>query len=353
MQSVTSVSRHGLARRFGGRAVLLAVTGVGLYLVGPSILKVFDALPQLADVRPWWFLVVVVVEALSFGALWILLRIALPGGRWLDVAASQLAGNSASRIIPGGAASGSVVQAGMLIRAGHPPGTVAAVLSATGLMTTGTLFALPVLAVPALLIGSPPAHQLRVSLVASLILAAFLVALGLVLLTSDRFLRGVARFAGHVVHLVRRRSEVAEVAARITAERDQVAAAFHGRWIRALWCAAGNRMFDFATLAAAVYAVGGRARTSWVLVAYVGALALALIPITPGGLGFVETGLTGLLVLAGIDADQAAVATLLYRLVSYWVPIPIGALAWAGWRVHPRHRRQVRRKDPRAASSHG
>ena len=53
---------------------------------------------------------------------------------------------------------------------------------------------------------------------------------------------------------------------------------------------------------------------------------------TPGGLGFVETGLTTLLVLAGADADQAVVGTLLYRLASFWMPIPVGALAWGGWR---------------------
>jgi uncharacterized protein (TIRG00374 family) len=55
--------------------------------------------------------------------------------------------------------------------------------------------------------------------------------------------------------------------------------------------------------------------------------------VTPGGLGFVETGLTTLLVLAGADTDQAVVGTLLYRLASFWIPIPLGALAWGGWRV--------------------
>jgi uncharacterized protein (TIRG00374 family) len=66
-------------------------------------------------------------------------------------------------------------------------------------------------------------------------------------------------------------------------------------------------------------------------VAYVASLALGMIPITPGGLGFVETGLTTLLVLAGTSTDQAVVATLLYRLASFWLPIPLGAVAWGGW----------------------
>jgi uncharacterized protein (TIRG00374 family) len=63
-----------------------------------------------------------------------------------------------------------------------------------------------------------------------------------------------------------------------------------------------------------------------------------MVPITPGGLGFVEAGLTTLLVLSGVSADQAAVGTLLYRLASYWLPIPLGALAWGAWGL--RHRLQ-------------
>jgi uncharacterized protein (TIRG00374 family) len=61
-----------------------------------------------------------------------------------------------------------------------------------------------------------------------------------------------------------------------------------------------------------------------VLLAYVTAATLSMIPITPGGLGFVEAGLTGVLTLAGATPDEAVLATLLYRLFSYWLPIPLG-----------------------------
>jgi uncharacterized protein (TIRG00374 family) len=104
----------------------------------------------------------------------------------------------------------------------------------------------------------------------------------------------------------------------VTAQRDTVAAAFAGQWLRALAFAAANRMLDYAALVASLYAVGARARPSMVLLAYVIALGLALIPITPGGLGFVEAGLTTILVLAGVSADQAVLGTLLYRLISFW-----------------------------------
>jgi putative heme transporter len=57
-----------------------------------------------------------------------------------------------------------------------------------------------------------------------------------------------------------------------------------------------------------------------------------MIPITPGGLGFVEAGLTATLVLAGVSAGTAAIATLAYRLVSYWLPLPAGLLAYGLYR---------------------
>jgi uncharacterized protein (TIRG00374 family) len=73
-----------------------------------------------------------------------------------------------------------------------------------------------------------------------------------------------------------------------------------------------------------------------VLLAYVAASALTMIPITPGGLGFVEAGLTGVLALAGVPPDHAVVATLLYRLFSYWAPLPAGVVASALFRRrHP------------------
>jgi uncharacterized protein (TIRG00374 family) len=59
---------------------------------------------------------------------------------------------------------------------------------------------------------------------------------------------------------------------------------------------------------------------------------LAQIPLTPGGLGFVEAGLTATLVLAGVSAAEAALATLAYRVFSYWLPLPVGPVAALAFR---------------------
>lgn len=293
-----------------------------------------DDWPKLERVRPLWFLLLVLLEAGSVAALWFLVHMALPTTRWSAVASSQLAGNAASRILPGGNATGSVVQARMLVRAGQAAGAVAAAGS-IGLLTTGMLLTLPILTVPAVIIRPPPARQLGLGLVVSLVVAVVLVALGLALLKWDAFVHAMGKAAGHALHLVRPPITVSSVVASVTAQRDVVAAAFAGRWARALAFAAANRMLDYAALVASLYAVCARARPSMVLLALVLALGLALVPITPGGLGFVEAGPTTVLVLAGVTSDQAVLGTLLYRLVSFWLPIPWGALACAGRRLHP------------------
>jgi uncharacterized protein (TIRG00374 family) len=323
-------------RRWSGRALGLLVTGVGLYVVAPSVVALFGQWPELRTVRPAWFAVLVLLEAGSWVSLWFLARITLPGVSWSTAGSSQLAGNAAGRVLPGGAAAGSVVQASMLVRAGQAPGAVAAAMGSIGLLTTGMLLALPVLTIPAVIIRPPPARQLQLGLVVSLIVAVILVLLGLAMLKWDRFVRAVASAAGQVLHLVRRRIDPATVVDHVVAQRDAVAGAFAGRWGEALAAAAANRMLDYGALVAALYAVGARARPSMVLLAYVLSLALALVPITPGGIGFVEAGLTSILVLAGVSTDQAVLATLLFRLVSFWLPIPVGALAWAGWRLRAR-----------------
>jgi uncharacterized protein (TIRG00374 family) len=64
---------------------------------------------------------------------------------------------------------------------------------------------------------------------------------------------------------------------------------------------------------------------------------IGLIPITPGGIGVVEASLAGFLALAGLDGAQAVLATLAYRLASYWIPMFAGPVAYVAFRHRYRH----------------
>ena len=125
---------------------------------------------------------------------------------------------------------------------------------------------------------------------------------------------------------------------RLLRERDVVLEVLGRKWWQALLFSTGRWLLDFATLLAALSAVGAHPRPSLVLLAFFAAQMLGTLPLTPGGLGFVEAGLTGTLALAGVGASQAVLATLAYRLVSFWLPIPAGGVTAL---LHRRHERMA------------
>ena len=90
--------------------------------------------------------------------------------------------------------------------------------------------------------------------------------------------------------------------------------------------------FDYLSLLFALRATGSEPRPSLVLLAYAATGIIALLPFTPGGLGLVEAGLSSMLVLAGVSVSNAFVATLAYRLGSYWLPLMAGPIAYGLFR---------------------
>ncbi len=90
------------------------------------------------------------------------------------------------------------------------------------------------------------------------------------------------------------------------------------------------------------------------LLSFTTAELLGLLPFTPGGLGFVEAGLTGTLALAGVSAGDAVLATLVFRLVSFWLPLPVGlAATFVYRRRHPHPRRGHHQADAGAGAPAG
>jgi len=312
------------------RVVVLGVTGVGLYVVWPSLAKVFSAGPMLATVNPLWGIPIVAAETASFVCMWALLRLALDVKPWFPIATAQLVGNAFSRIVPGGAAAGGAMQFDMLNRAGIAPARAATSVTAVSLISTATLLGLPVISIVVILItGASVEHNLfRAGSIAVVVCLAAMAG-GAVMLFADRpllWLGGVIERARNRV--LRRRPPLEGLPERLVDERDLIRRVLGAGWWKALLYSAGNWLLDLTALLIALAAVGAQPRASVVLLAYVVAAFLGMIPITPGGLGFVEAGLIGTLGLAGIGADQALLATLVYRLASYWLPMPTGAVAY-------------------------
>src|ERR671914_1281960 len=137
------------------RGLLLAVTGVSLYLLAPALLEVFGAYDRLDDFNPLWWIAMVLLQIGSYACMWELQRIAMRAERRAPVITSQLASNAFGRVVPGGVAAAGAMQYAMLTRGGVPAGRAASGMTASSVLVFGILLTLPLLALPAVLFGAP------------------------------------------------------------------------------------------------------------------------------------------------------------------------------------------------------
>ncbi|MDX1689576.1 MAG: YbhN family protein [Acidimicrobiia bacterium] len=312
------------------RSVMLLLGGIALYLLSPVLLDVVSSAPRLEAISWWWFVIMAALETASFAAAWALARVAVPGLGWGVAATAQLASNASSRVFPGAAVVGGAVYYRMLAGAGVQASRAAAALTVNSIISNLLLFALPAVAAAVAVVSAPiPAGLLPIAL-GGLGLFAALLAVGVLIVRYDAPLRGFMSFVKRLVGAI---PGIRRVARRIHPEgvlrvRDEIVAAVGPRWQAATFYAASNWLLDYLVLVAALYGVGARPRLSIVLLAYGAAAVLTMIPITPGGFGFVEAGLATMLIVAGVPSSSALLATLAYRLFSFWLPIPAGGIAY-------------------------
>jgi len=315
------------------RVLGLALSALVLYGVAPAVIDVLGGWRDLDRLTPAWWLAVIVTQLAGWVCLWALQRLALRRPRWFPVATSQLASGALGRVVPGGAAATAALQYRMLSQAGLSQATVATGLTAGSLLLILALAAMPVLAVPALIAGRRIPSGLLEAGALALVVFAFIFAVCALLMVSDRAIRWVGGAITTVLRRVRpRKPAPTDLPERLMNERDLIRRTLGRSWPKALAYAEGRWLLDFLTLLAALEAVNARPRLSLALLAYCAAQLLAQVPLTPGGLGVVEAGMTGALALAGVPAGAAAIAVLAYRLASYWLPLPAGAVAWVAHR---------------------
>ena len=311
------------------RVLAVVAAGGAIYLVLPSLIAVLGAWPRLATLNRVWFTVAIAAELISFTCNFGLQRLALRTRGWFAVVTAGLAGNAVTGSLPGGDAAGAAVQFRMLTTAGFGTDTAVGGLTAFSLLGVGGLLALPLFALPAILAGtgvSPGLVHTALLGIAGFVLYAIF---GVILLRTDRPLAALGRAAQGVWNRVTRgRRPITGLDNRLLAERDTIRAVLGSKWQHAVLLTVGRLGFDYGCLLAALHATGAGPRPSLVLLAYSAAGIVALIPATPGGLGIVEASLSGLLILAGVRPGSAVLATLAYRVTSYWLPVLAGPPAY-------------------------
>jgi uncharacterized membrane protein YbhN (UPF0104 family) len=263
---------------------------------------------------------------------------ALPGlGYWHASLITQTS-TASTYLAPGGAAVGMGLSFAMLRGWGFASSDVALAVTLTGVWNQLFLFGAPAVALALLTIqGGSDAALTTLALVGLVVFALGTGAFAAALM-SNRLARWVGNTAARVTSwafgLIRRRP-VTWDGESLVRFRRQAVLLLGRRWIALTAATLAGQLSVFLVLLVCLRTVGvdnaqvtlTEAFAAWTFVRLLGSL-----PITPGGIGIVELGLTGALVGFGGANDKVVAAVLLYRALTIVPTLILGLIGGALWR---------------------
>jgi hypothetical protein len=303
------------------------------YLVIPLLVGASKNLHLLSRINLGWLVAGTVLEAASLLCYALLTRTLLLGARpaFNRLVRIVLATTAVDHVIPGGAAGGAGLGYHLLTSDGVEGADVGFAL---GTEAIGSAIVLNAMLWASLLISIPLAglHPIYVTIA----LAGVLAMLGACALVYT-FTRGEERAVRIVRAVGRRIPRVGQNRLERLVRQIGDSMVHLGRdptlLKRGVLWAGLNWLLDAASLWSFVAAFGHLVNPVELFVAYGVANVLAVFPVVPGGLGVIEASAVTLLVSFGTAGDVATLAVLGWRLVNFWLPIPVGAAAYISLRV--------------------
>lgn len=307
------------------------------YLVVPELVGASKNLNLLGKVNAGWLAAGVLLEGVSLFCYAVLTKVLLPPGPKPSLSVLfriDLSAAAVAHVIPAGTLGTAALGFRLFTSEGISGNDAAVMMAAKGIGSTVVLNVL-----------------LWLSLVISIPLAGFQPIYGtvaiigtIVLLGVGALVLGVTRGAGFASRVLR---TVSDKIPGLSGERVERAILDASRTfammardkrvlaLSLLW-AALNWLLDAASLWCFVAAFGHLVNPVELFAAYGIANVAGALPITPGGLGVVDSIAPLLLVGFGVTRSVATLGVLAWRLVNFWLPIPTGAAAYVSLRVKRR-----------------
>lgn len=322
---------------------ILAFVFILEYLVLPQLAGAREALDVVQGVNPLLLAGAVVLQLGAYAAHVELVRALLPEkqrpSRWL-LLRIEFAGRAASHTVPAGTAAGAALSFRLLQRSGVRGADAGFASAAQAIGSTLVLHVLTwgALAVSIPLRGFQDYYGVAALLAVLLVLGASVLVL-LARRGEGRAVR-VARRAADRMPLLDPR-QVGDVVKRLFDRvrwltQDRTVLRRSASWSTVHWlCDAGSLWLVLA-------AFGQQVPVDVLLVVFGISSMFAALPVTPRGLGVVEASLITLLTSFGVPRAEAVLGVVSYRLVSFWLPIPLGAAAYVSVEVELGRRRPLR-----------
>ncbi len=325
------------------------IGGTGLAIVVIAVVFAFF-LPKIASYASVWD----VVKAFSWKEWAVLLAAtllnlatfappymaALPGLHFRQAFVVSQASTAVTIVVPGGPAVGMAVIYGMLHRWGFKSAAVALAVAVTGVWNQFAILGFPVVALALLTVqgGTNPLLQ-TVALIGLGIFAAAVAGFA-VALRSDREAKWVGDRAAELsnwgLKLIRR-GPVTWAGPALVRFRRETVGLLKRRWHVLTLATLAGHLTVFLVLIVSLRVTGVsdsqvtaiEAFAAWSIMRIVGS-----VPITPGGVGVIELGLTSLLVGFGGGNAEVVAAVLVYRALTVLPTLVLGALSAATWKLH-------------------
>jgi uncharacterized protein (TIRG00374 family) len=282
----------------------------------------------------------VLIGLWNLATYWFVLTAALPGLRLSEAAVVNQASTAVSNTLPAGGVIGVGVSITMLTSWGFKIGAIGRSAVVTGIWNNFVKLGMPVLALSLLALeGDITLARLLAAAVGIAVLVGAVVVFAM-LLRSDRLARTVGRSIGRVIDWARRllrKEAVGGWEERSSTFRTDTIGLLSHRWIWLTVATLVSHISLYLVLLVALRHVGvSQDDLSWiaVLAAFAFVRLISALPLTPGGVGVVELGYAAVMTIGLDDMTSAKVvaAILVFRAVTYLLPIPLGLISYVTWR---------------------
>jgi uncharacterized protein (TIRG00374 family) len=327
-------------RRIAGLVAAVVLLVVAIYVILPKVVGLNDVVGRLSDATPYWVVIAAAFNALSFGAYSVLFRGVL-GGRDEDLVHERLdlrtsfhitmAGFVATTLFSAGGAGGIALTYWALRKAGMSRRRAACRMVAfLVLLYSVYLSALVIFGVllrTGVLHGDNPVGATIVPAAVAGVMLVFLVAVSFV---PEDVQRGIRKLESRGTRISKLASGLAKAVGTLAS--GVRTAAVHVRHPRrsalTLAGAVGWWAGNIGILWSSFHAFGVNVPFGVIVMGFFVGMVANLAPSPAAGVGTVDAGLIGAFVLFGIDADTVFPAILTFRLVGFWLPIPVGVWSY-------------------------
>ncbi|HZB76080.1 MAG TPA: flippase-like domain-containing protein [Solirubrobacteraceae bacterium] len=310
-----------LRRRALQVAALLAVVGLIAWLA-PGLGEVRE---RLSGARPEWLALAVVLELLSCLSYILMFKpVFCRRMTWRTTYELGMSALGAGSLVPASGAAGLALGAWALRKSGMAGAEIARHSVAFFVLKSGANFVAVAVVGAAMWLGVGPQRSVFLTLVPALLALATIGLVACVPAIAVRLPR--EEYAGR-----RWQRWLSAIAGALDQGVREAGTILRRRDWKVILGSLGYWAFDNAVLWACFKAFGESPAITLVLMGYLIGQLGGLLPI-PGGIGGIDGGLIGALIVYGLPAAATAAAVLAYRVILFWLPLVLGAAAFSSLR---------------------